>query len=86
MDFILDWITGVELIASDHCYLKIFGVMMLITLTLLPILYSVIKPNQDEWKFWDKMLRVIFGRERLNPFEKWTPATDDPLLFSSALF
>ena len=55
--------------------------MMLVTLTFLPAVYAGIKANDDERKLWERLFRVILGRPKLNPYEKWTAPKDDKVLW-----
>ena len=55
--------------------------MMMITLTFLPAIYAAFRPNEDEMKWWEKGLRKLLCRPRINPYEKYAPPRDDPCLW-----
>jgi hypothetical protein len=86
MDFSLDWETSLELMFHALCHNQVFGIMMFITIFFLPCFYAMLKPNDDERKFWERIFRTVFFMQKINPYEKWAPSDDIKLYWLTLVF
>merc|ERR1712131_238156 len=49
-DYVIDWRNAIQLLATGECHFYSFGVMMLLTVTIIPILFAIVAPNQEEFE------------------------------------
>ena len=68
-DFAVDWRNSFQLMGTNECHLNAFGLMMLLTVTAVPVIFSLISPSEEEFVMWDFVLRMLTGT-MIDPLEE----------------
>ena len=45
------------------CDLISFGTMMMLTVTVIPIMFAIVAQNQEEYEMWESLVRYFTGKE-----------------------
>merc|ERR1712106_36400 len=72
---VFDWASDlfgtIEFMGSQDCKIRVFGMMMAITVFITPIAFSFIQPSGDEMLIWEKFFRFILFKGPVSPYERW---------------
>ena len=74
-DFAVDWRNSFQLMSTQECHLNAFGLMMLLTVTAVPVIFAVISPSEEEFVMWDFVIRMATGK-MVDPLDEEEVNTD----------
>merc|ERR1712106_693099 len=75
-DFAVDWRNSFQLMGTSECHLNAFGLMMLLTVTAVPVIFAMISPSEEEFVMWDFIIRMVTGN-MVDPLDE-TDDREDP--------